>query len=593
MKINQKNLRMSIFTRMLFVGIMILTLNKLTGQSFVEPRVLAEIAVNGSVPIILVYPPLQLKDKVPVGLSKADKGKLSFDYLKKYFDDISTDARAIIKNKGLISRVNYLSSTIFLPACDAGTLDLLSGSSGVKVVMYNYSFGKFKEEFQINELSERNTYTWGVTKTEADLLHEQGIKGAGAVVGGSDTGFDWTHPAIQQMYRGFENNVADHNYNWHDAIHEVSPLSNPDQPNPCGLNLKFPCDDHSHGTHTMGTMVGVQGDTLTIGMAPEARWIATRNMERGNGSLQSYLEALDWFLAPTDTNDLNPDPSKAPDVINNSWYCSVEEGCNIDNWSLMQTSVSNLKAAGIVVVASAGNFGPGCETISFVPGFIDDAFSVGATDREDTIAGFSSRGLVTADGSFRMKPDVSAPGVSVYSSVLNHGYSSYSGTSMAGPHVAGLVALMVGANPDLAGQVDTIQEIIKQTAVPLKTDQDCSGVDGENIPNPVYGYGRINALAAVNEGKKFVLLKNKQIQSVEFSISPNPSHGLVELNNLNRVRINYIHIYSMTGRIVKTLPINKFEIKYKFDLTDLDAGIYIFKMVTSEGFGLNKIVLLD
>lgn len=127
---------------------------------------------------------------------------------------------------------------------------------------------------------------------EADKLHELGYTGVGAVLGGNDTGFDWTHPAIRAKYRGWNGGIADHNYNWHDAIHENSPLSNPNTQNPCGLNIKFPCDDNSHGTHTMGTMVEFREIHYHRGMAPGAKWIATRDMERGNGSLQTYIEAL-------------------------------------------------------------------------------------------------------------------------------------------------------------------------------------------------------------------------------------------------------------------------------------------------------------
>lgn len=581
---------MSIFKILVYTISLIFISSNIFGQTRMEPKISQEISISGTAPVIIVFEQFKIKQQIPVHLSKKDKGAIAFDLLKSHFENVSGEAIAVLKKRGAVNRINYLSTSVYVPYCDAATLASLTSCKDVKVLMYNYQFGKFSEEFQKDELTERNTYTWGVTKTEADLLHEQGIKGAGAVIGGSDTGFDWTHPAIQEMYRGYSNTNSDHNYNWHDAIHQVSPLSNPDKPNPCGLSIKYPCDDHSHGTHTMGTMVGIQGDTLTIGMAPEAKWIATRNMERGNGSLQSYLEALDWFLAPTDTNDLNPDPSKAPDVINNSWYCSVDEGCNVDNWSLMRTSVSNLKAAGIVVVASAGNFGPGCETISFVPGLIDEAFSVGATDSEDTIAGFSSRGLVAADGSFRLKPDVSAPGVNVYSSVLNHNYSSYSGTSMAGPHVAGLVALMISANPDIAGQVDTIQEIIKNTAVPLKSNQDCSGIDGETIPNPVYGYGRINALAAVNEAKKFVLLKNKGQVTTDSNIYPNPTKGNITITNLGRKPITSIQINNLTGKLVKVIQIKNPQFKFDIDAQDLGAGIYFVKIYRGVDFDLLKMV---
>ncbi|MBK9014169.1 MAG: S8 family serine peptidase [Saprospiraceae bacterium] len=243
-------------------------------------------------------------------------------------------------------------------------------------------------------------------------------------------------------------------------------------------------------------MVGSDGDNET-GVAPDANWCACRNMERGNGSPFTYLECFQWFVAPTDLNNENPDPTKAPHVINNSWYCSEGEGCNPTNFLVMNQAVNNLRLAGTVVVVSAGNSGSGCGSVSTPPPMFEGSFSIGATAINDTIAGFSSRGPVTIDGSNRLKPNVSAPGVNVRSSVPGGGYANFSGTSMAGPHVVGLVALVISANPDLAGQVDLIEDIIEQTAVPKTTDQNCGDILGTEVPNHTYGFGRVDALAAV------------------------------------------------------------------------------------------------
>jgi len=241
----------------------------------------------------------------------------------------------------------------------------------------------------------------------------------------------------------------------------------------------------------MGTMVGDDCGSNQTGMAPDARWIGCRNMDQGNGTPATYSECFEWFIAPTDLAGLNPDPSRSPDVINNSWTCPNSEGCSFDT---LQTVVENTRAAGIVVVVSAGNSGSGCNTISDPPAIYDASFSIGATDINDNIASFSSRGPVTIDGSNRLKPNVSAPGVNVRSSIRNNGYSSFSGTSMAGPHVAGLVALLIDALPDLRGQVDSIEAIIESSAFPRTSGQTCGGLPGTEIPNPIYGHGRIDAV---------------------------------------------------------------------------------------------------
>jgi subtilisin family serine protease len=335
---------------------------------------------------------------------------------------------------------------------------------------------------------------WNLSQVHAPDVWALGYTGQGVVVAGQDTGYQWNHPALINHYRGWDGTNANHNYNWHDAIHGPNPHNTGD--NPCGYNLTAPCDDNSHGTHTMGTMVGDDGAGNQIGMAPGAKWIGCRNMERGWGTAATYLECFQWFLAPTDLNDQNPDPSKAPDVINNSWYSDASEGTT--NLFVFQTAVENLRAAGVVVVVSAGNEGSGCSTITS-PAIYDASFSVGATDSGDNIASFSSRGPVTVDGSNRLKPNVSAPGVNIRSSVPVNSYAGgWSGTSMAGPHVVGLVALLLSAHPELRGQVDTIEHIIESSAVPRTDSQSCGDIPGTDVPNNTYGWGRVDALAALN-----------------------------------------------------------------------------------------------
>jgi subtilisin family serine protease len=115
----------------------------------------------------------------------------------------------------------------------------------------------------------------------------------------------------------------------------------------------------------------------------------------------------------------------------------------------------------------------------------------------DTIASFSSRGPVTVDGSNRIKPDIVAPGVSIRSSVPGNGYSQLSGTSMATPHVSGAVALLWSAAPWLAGHVPETEELLRSTAVHLTSEEQCGGVSGASIPNPVFGWGRLDIGAAV------------------------------------------------------------------------------------------------
>ncbi len=334
------------------------------------------------------------------------------------------------------------------------------------------------------------TIEWNVSKVHAPDLWALGFHGEGVVVAGGDTGYEWQHPALEGKYRGWNGTTADHNYNWHDAIHSGGGICGPDSP--------VPCDDYGHGTHTMGTMVGDDGAGNQIGLAPGAKWIGCRNMDQGNGTPARYAECFQFFLAPTDLSGNNPDPSKAPDVINNSWTCPPSEGCTDPN--VLETVVEYVRAAGIVVVASAGNAGPSCSTVEDPPAIYEAALSVGATDSTDTIASFSSRGPVTSDGSGRMKPDVSAPGVSVRSSVPGDTYAIYSGTSMAGPHVAGAVALLQSAFPSFNGDPTAFESQIERSAVALTTTQTCGVIPGTQVPNNTYGWGRLDVLAAYTRG---------------------------------------------------------------------------------------------
>ncbi|MCU0684176.1 MAG: S8 family serine peptidase [Polyangiaceae bacterium] len=327
------------------------------------------------------------------------------------------------------------------------------------------------------------------------VWNEFNVRGAGVVVAGQDTGVDWTHPALRNHYRGKRGNRVDHRYNWHDAIH--APVSGGN--NPCGYDTAAPCDDNGHGTHTVGSIVGDDAAGNQIGMAPAARWIGCRNMDEGVGTPSRYIECFEWFLAPYPPGG-NPltdgDPTLAPDVINNSWGCPTSEGCQGQE---IVPVLQTLNQAGIVVVVSAGNEGPSCGTINDQPATASSStLSVGAySHTSGAIASFSSRGPSDLDG--QPGPDVSAPGVSIRSCVPGGGYSSaFSGTSMAGPHVVGEVALLLSADPTLRGNVEEITNIVRTTATPRTSTQTCGGVPGSAVPNNTFGFGTINAHAAVS-----------------------------------------------------------------------------------------------
>jgi subtilisin family serine protease len=247
----------------------------------------------------------------------------------------------------------------------------------------------------------------------------------------------------------------------------------------------------------MGTAVGD-----TVGVAPDAQWIGCRNMRRGVGNPGAYVECMEFFFAPYPLDGdpfRNGDPSLAPDVVNNSWGCPPEEGCT--ELEPIRRASQVLHAGGIMMVVSAGNEGPGCSTV-WIPANLDSNVSVGASDRGDQIASFSSRGPAT--GSL-LKPELTAPGIDIVSSIPG-GYGSASGTSMAGPHVAGIVALMWSANPNLIGDIERTERILERSASPVQVNALCPVTSGPcacdqqqagEVPNNVFGYGIVDAPAAV------------------------------------------------------------------------------------------------
>jgi subtilisin family serine protease len=301
-----------------------------------------------------------------------------------------------------------------------------------------------------------------------------GIDGAGALIGSLDTGVDGDHPALASRYRGVTEPASEC---WLDVI---------------GSDPSFPSDFNSHGTHTVGTMCGLAPDD-TIGVAPGAQWIACNAIDQGvsSGFDNDIIAAFEWFADP-DGDPLTVDD--VPDVVQNSW--GVNENftgyydCDDRWWDV----IDNCEAAGVVVTWSAGNEGPSSGTLRSPADRADnfyDSFSVGSTLNYApyTISSFSSRGPSTCptplNPSFLIKPEISAPGSDVYSSEPNGNYGYKSGTSMAGPHVAGVVALMRAANPDI--EVDLVKEVLMTTAVDL-------GATGEDN---TYGHGFVDAYEAV------------------------------------------------------------------------------------------------
>jgi subtilisin family serine protease len=378
-------------------------------------------------------------------------------------------------------------------------MDRFEGRSGVARVILNPNVRPYPRRIPLpyGSAPSEEGIQGNLAAIHADAAWERGVRGEGIVVGGQDTGYDWDHPALKRQYRGWDGETADHAYNWHDAWSDA----------------RTPFDDGSHGTHTMGTVVGDGGPGSRIGVAPRATWFGCRNMRRGVGNPGSYAECMEFLMAPYPPGGdpfRDGDVGRAAHVTNNSWGCPRWEGCAADT---LRPAVEAHRAAGIAMVVSAGNDGPACGSATSPPANYDGSLTVGATTDGGRVVGFSSRGPVAG----LIKPDIAAPGQQVRSSVPGGGYAATSGTSMASPHVAGTVALVWSARESWIGDVAGTEALLCRTAVDKPVSDRCragmetgllaaagtpppcacGGTSG--VPNNVYGCGMLDAGAAVEE----------------------------------------------------------------------------------------------
>jgi serine protease AprX len=425
--------------------------------------------------------------------SKAEKGRYVYNALVNKSQITQGPILQWLRERGLEYRSFYIVNGVLIKGTRKVAEALAARPDVARIEGNPHIQNRFPQPEAVEVAAPRllrpATIEPGINYTHAPQVWALGFTGQDIVVASADTGVRWTHDALKPHYRGWDGQNADHDYNWHDSIHDSVG-------NPCGNDSPFPCDDFFHGSHTTGTAIGDDGMGNQIGMAPGAKWIGCRNMDQGNGTPTRYMECMQWFLAPTQIGGGNPDPTKAPDITINSWECPDTEGCSFDT---LRAAVEAQAAAGIMMVSAAQNAGPGCSTVQNPPGIYEATYSVGALNTgTDTIASFSSRGPVTADGSGRIKPDITAPGTNTRSAsnAADNAYTVASGTSMATPHIAGAMALLWSAIPSLQHQLTASRDTLNNSAVHIDSTQ-CGDA---GPPNNVFGWGRIDIFAAVGGG---------------------------------------------------------------------------------------------
>jgi subtilisin family serine protease len=428
----------------------------------------------------------KLKTKGTVGIFVEMKEKLDFDALareKGKFDDMEESYRghlimnslqeiAMRTQKNVIAHLQlqaiehesfWIDNKIAIPKSDLKLISQLEFYPEIAEIFLIAETSLDNESVMpVNLKTSQNEIEAGVAWVKAPQVWAKGVTGKGIVVGNSDTG-SIIHNDFKNSYRGGNGTILEHNYNWFDAI-AARPV---------------PYDDHGHGTHCMGTKVGTS-PTLKVGVAPGAQWIVCKWLNGGGGgNAQGALKCLQFFLAPTKVDGTQPNPDKRPHVTSHSYRCA----CNLEN------AVKALVAAGVEVVVAAGNSGPRCSTVT-EPGHFASAYAVGALNRgSDLLASFSSKGPHGA----LIKPDISAPGAAVRSTSNRGSYVAMSGTSMACPHAAGVVALLWSGHSSLKRKIEASRKVLNASAK-KQTSTECNS--GGRTPNNVFGHGTIDALKA-------------------------------------------------------------------------------------------------
>lgn len=379
------------------------------------------------------------------------------DMLKSFRAPGGDSIRRFLEDYSSSAIVQHWIVPAFTATIPLSRLQSLAALNGVKLVVENSPMTYEKPVDIADAPALSASVSDGLALLNVPYLWSRGLKGKGRLVCSFDTGVEQSHPALASQWRG---NHVPLSAAWFSKV----------------AGDALPSDKVGHGTHTMGIMVGM-AVTDTFGVAFEAEWISAGVIDQGrplSATISDILEAFEWALDPDGDPNTTDD---VPDVILNSW--GIPKGLFAPCDETFFAAVDNVEAAGIATIFAAGNEGPDPKTIRNPADRAStpiNSFAVGAVDNNKIIAGFSSRGPSSCDAS-QAKPEVVAPGVAIRSSYKGGGYMSMSGTSMAAPYIAGLVALMRQYNPDA-----TVEEI-KNALVQACTDLGPTGEDN------AYGYG--------------------------------------------------------------------------------------------------------
>ncbi len=433
-------------------------------KTFLDPRLEAwnqipesSLGIADQTKTVIVFvkqPQFQDRSGMPLGIAKQSEKQFITDYVTEIANDALVGTQFAVKGK-----LDVLwSSQAFVTLVDRATLARLSANPNIEGIVENIVIQLEQPIASTNSVkTDESKQTYGLQKIKAQSAWDQGLTGKGVIVGVIDTGIDESHPDLEGkviLNKDFtkDGNTTDH---------------------------------HGHGTHVSGTIAGGSASGKSIGVAPEAQIMMAKVFDKkGGATMEGLLKAMEWFLDP----DGDPNTNDSPRVVSNSWGSNSQFSYGFRN------VIRSWRRFGIFPNFAAGNSGFFFSINA--PGAYPFSYAIGAVDENQKVTSFSSRGPTIWWESkwypqFIKKPDVSAPGLDVYSSMPGGKWQRMSGTSMATPHVAGVIALMLQANPDLT--VEDMQEILDTTAKDL----------GSNGKDNRYGHGIVQVDQVVERAKSW------------------------------------------------------------------------------------------
>lgn len=439
----------------------------------------------------------EIPDHVLVQESLSWGREAVIDSLKRWSGQTQSSVIRVIREAGgVVLNKFWITNAIVARIPGRSIIDVASHPY-VRRVIPNYRI-TIDKPVKGPKVDDARVESWGVQKIEAPKVWDMGYTGRGVRVCVLDTGVDVSHEALRGKMLTVDPDSPYYPGGWMEFDGAGNPI------------LSAPHDTHGHGTHTSGTAVGGDTKDILIGVAPGATLMHGLVLPYGSGTFAQIIGGIEWAVDP-----YYIDPQTGERVYTHlpAHVISMSFGARNYFGDEFLEPIKHALLANVIPVAAAGNGGEG--TIDN-PGNIWGVFAVGATREDDTIASFSGGMLVSwpsppEDWPFNdtypkmyIKPDFSAPGVSIVSSVPGGGYQALSGTSMATPHVAGLIALILQATKWYRNPIPDLPEMVYKILAQTSLDLGDPGKDDR------FGWGRVDAYDAVRKALQYAKISGVQ-----------------------------------------------------------------------------------